>query len=201
MNIGMSEQHYCIKRLIDILLSFVAILFLLPLIGVCTALIAALHRQNPFFVQKRIGMGEKPFKIIKIKTLYSQEDQLLTQFGLLLRKYSIDELPQFINVLLGDMSLTGPRPLLPEYLPYYNEQERKRHQVRPGITGMAQVNGRNSLTWQEKFALDIWYVDHISLVLDLKIMAATLSCLLQTEHVKPEGLLKEEKFRGNNSSC
>lgn len=198
MKLAISGPHDQHKRHLDVLLSLAALMFFLPLILVSIVLIFTLYRKNPFFIQERIGLGEKPFKIIKLRTLFSEEDRLLVRLGLFLRKYSIDELPQLINVLLGDMSLIGPRPLLPEYLPYYNEQERRRHMIRPGITGMAQINGRNSLTWKEKFTSDVWYVDNASLALDLKIMAATVLHLLNTEHVKPEGLTEEEKFKGNS---
>lgn len=198
IKLAVPGSHYQNKRLLDVLISSVAFLFFLPLILLSAFLIFALYQNNPLFIQERIGLEEKPFKIIKLRTLFSKENRLLNRFGLFLRKYSIDELPQLINVLLGDMSLIGPRPLLAEYLPHYNEQERKRHTVRPGITGMAQISGRNSLTWKQKFTLDVWYVENISLALDLKIMATTVLHLLNTEHVKPEGLTEAEKFKGSS---
>ena len=156
-----------------------------------------------FFVQKRIGYQNKPFYIIKLKTMRElrgkdgdllPDEKRVTIIGRFLRKTSLDELPQLINVLKGNMRLVGPRPLLPEYLPLYNPQQLKRHNVKPGITGWAQINGRNSLTWQEKFELDIWYVENRSFALDVKILWLTFLKIFK----KSDGDILAEKFNGNN---
>ena len=156
-------------------------------------------RKNPCFIQTRTGLHEKPFKLIKLKSLFPPEHKTLYKAGLFLRQYSLDELPQLINVVKGDMSLIGPRPLLPEYIPFYDEQQKRRHLVKPGMTGWAQINGRNRINWEEKFRLDIWYVDNVSWKLDLKILRLTFLALLNTNDVRPEGLSKEEKFTGRKS--
>ena len=172
------------KRLLDILLSFVALL----LIGWLMGIIAIwLHFANKgagaFFVQERPGKDEKIFSIVKFKTMTDERDAegnllpdeaRLTPVGRFIRSFSIDELPQLVNVLIGDMSLIGPRPLRVEYLPLYNQEQRRRHEVRPGISGWAQCHGRNAISWQEKFKLDVWYVDHCTLWTDIKIVVATI---------------------------
>lgn len=193
-----TPMNYESKRCIDIVLSLACIAIFLPFILLSTSIIFLLSGRNPFFIQERAGLGERSFKVIKLKTLFSPNYRLLYKTGLFLRNYSLDELPQFINVLKGDMSIVGPRPLLTEYLPFYNEVQRKRHSIRPGITGWAQINGRNSLSWEERFTLDIWYVDNFSLMLDMKIMMITLFYMLSTKHVRPEGLTEEEKFKGSS---
>ena len=165
-----------------------------------TLVIAGLSGENPFFMQERIGLHEKPFRLLKLKTMFSlasSRGAYLACIGYQLRKYSIDELPQLWNVLRGEMSLVGPRPLLTEYLPHYNEEQRLRHTVKPGITGWAQIHGRNRLRWEEKFAYDQYYVVHQSLRLDLHILWLTAGQLLRPRHVRPEGLGEEEKFRGS----
>lgn len=158
---------------------------------------------NLFFVQQRIGYKNQPFYIIKFKTMRDLRDvqgnllpdeQRMTRFGKFLRKTSLDELPQLINILKGEMRLVGPRPLLPEYLPLYTPQQLKRHNVKPGITGWAQINGRNALTWKEKFELDIWYVENRSFWLDLKILWFTFLKIF----IKNDGDVPTEKFDGNN---
>lgn len=179
-------------------IAIVGLTVFFPFILVSVGMLFLLSGGNPIFIQERIGLREMPFKVIKLKTLYSPHDALLYKIGLFLRSYSLDELPQFINVLKGDMSIVGPRPLLTDYLPLYNETQRKRHAVKPGITGWAQINGRNSLSWEEKFTLDVWYVNNTTLLLDMKIIMHTLFQLLDTTHVKSEGLSEEEKFKGNS---
>lgn len=170
------------KRLVDLTLSIFLLFALSPLFLILTIIVWLSFGRDPFFIQKRPGLLEKPFSIIKFRTMTNccdSEGQLLpdhlrvTSLGKFLRKQSLDELPQLINIIKGEMSFVGPRPLLTEYLPLYNSQQRKRHLIRPGITGLAQVNGRNLLSWQEKFDLDIRYVETMSLLLDLKIMYQT----------------------------
>jgi undecaprenyl phosphate N,N'-diacetylbacillosamine 1-phosphate transferase len=162
-----------------------------------------------FFRQLRPGLNEKPFTLIKFKTMKDISDEQgnslpdekrLTALGKLLRKLSLDELPQFINVLKGEMSFVGPRPLLMEYLPLYNERQKRRHNVKPGITGWAQINGRNAVSWEEKFELDIWYVDHWSLGLDFKIMFLTFVKVIKREGITGEGVATAEKFKGSKSA-
>lgn len=180
-------KHY-IKRIFDFFISLIALL----LIGWLLIIIAIwLHFANKgagaFFTQERPGKGEKIFKVIKFKSMSDERDadgnllpdaKRLTKVGAIVRKLSIDELPQLINVLKGDMALIGPRPLLPEYLPYYTERERLRHTVRPGISGWAQVNGRNNLSWDEKLELDVYYVEHLSLSMDLRVIFTTIKNVL-----------------------
>lgn len=185
------------KRALDLVISTIGVGLCFPFIFPAFCTILLLYKKNPFFIQERIGLNEKPFKLIKIRTMFSSDHSFLRKMGLLLRKFSLDELPQFINVLRGDMSLVGPRPLLTEYLPLYNEQQRKRHAVRPGMTGLAQISGRNKLPWEKRFALDVWYVQHLSFQLDLKIIILTCLVFFNPKDVKPEGLSEEDKFKGN----
>lgn len=161
---------------------------------------------KPFFFQSRPGKGGKIFKIIKFKTMNDRKDsngdllpdsKRLTKIGALVRKTSLDELPQLLNVLIGDMSLVGPRPLLIEYLPLYNFEQGRRHNVRPGITGWAQVNGRNAISWNEKFNLDVWYVDNLSFNLDLKILLLTFKKVFKSEGINASANVTMEKFTGN----
>ena len=181
-----------------LLLLGLSMLFLLGIV----LLLAITHKGKIFFKQKRIGYQEKPFYIFKFKTMLDDTDaqgklladeKRLTPIGRFLRKTSLDELPQLINVLRGEMRLVGPRPLLPEYVPLYNEQQRKRHTVKPGITGWAQIKGRNALSWEKRFELDVWYVEHRSFLLDLKIIGLTF---LKIFH-KNDGHILSEKFEGN----
>jgi len=163
-------------------------------------LLLLLSGSFPFFLQERPGLHGRPFHLIKLKTIHAYpvaKTQLLKKYCLLLRNYSIDELPQLYNVLKGEMSMVGPRPLLMEYLPLYNEFQIRRHEVKPGITGWAQINGRNMIGWDRRFALDVWYVQHASLKLDLRILNKTFWTMFAPKNVKPEGLSDEEKFRGN----
>jgi undecaprenyl phosphate N,N'-diacetylbacillosamine 1-phosphate transferase len=161
---------------------------------------------KPFFYQLRPGLNAKIFKIVKFKTMNDMKDaegnllsdaKRLTKIGSFVRKTSLDELPQLLNVIRGEMSLIGPRPLLPEYLPLYDANQRKRHDVRPGITGWAQVNGRNAISWQQKFEYDVWYVEHFSFGLDIKILFLTLKKVFFREGISQEGQVTAKAFKGN----
>lgn len=181
------------KRVMDLIGSITLLTVLLPLI-ICTAVLVKIKLGTPvIFKQLRPGLNEKPFYLYKFRTMTDERDRMgnllsderrLTQVGLLLRKYSLDELPQLVNVIKGELSLIGPRPLLMEYLPLYTKEQSKRHLVKPGITGWAQVNGRNSLSWEEKFELDVWYVENHSLLLDLKITFMTLIKVIRKEGIQ-----------------
>ncbi len=196
-----------LKRILDIIVSFVALLVLSPVfLLVMTGLYIANHGK-PFFFQKRPGKDEKIFNIIKFKTMNDKRDaggvllpdsERLTAIGIFVRKTSLDELPQLVNVLKGDMSVIGPRPLLPEYLELYSQDQKRRHEVRPGITGWAQVNGRNAISWSKKFELDVWYVDHLSLTLDMKIFFRTIRKVFVREGIYADGQATTEAFKGNN---
>lgn len=185
---------------------------MLAIIGLILFLITLwLHFANKgagaFFTQERPGRNGKIFKVIKFKTMTDERDvngdllpdeQRLTKVGKLIRSTSVDELPQLINVLKGDMALIGPRPLLPQYLPLYNKEQARRHEVRPGITGWAQVNGRNAISWAKKFELDVWYVDHCSFILDLRIIVLTIKKVFVREGISSETSATMEPFTGNN---
>lgn len=196
------------KRLIDFLLVFCALLVLWPILVV---IIVFLHFANKgagvFFTQDRPGKNAKIFKAIKFKTMTDERDaegkllpdaERLTKVGRIVRSLSIDELPQLINVLKGDMALVGPRPLLPKYLPLYSKEQYRRHEVRPGITGWAQVNGRNNISWKKKFELDVWYVDHCSFWLDVKIILLTVKKVFFREDISKEGEATTVPFDGTN---
>ncbi|ECK7918802.1 undecaprenyl phosphate N,N'-diacetylbacillosamine 1-phosphate transferase [Campylobacter coli] len=195
-----------IKRIFD----FVSALFLLVLFSpliLITALLLKITQGSVIFTQNRPGLNEKIFKIYKFKTMSDERDEKgellsdelrLKAFGKIVRSLSLDELLQLFNVLKGDMSFVGPRPLLVEYLPLYNEEQKLRHKVRPGITGWAQVNGRNAISWQKKFELDVYYVKNISFLLDLKIMFLTALKVLKRSGVSKEGHVTTEKFNGKN---
>lgn len=190
------------KRLFDILISGVAALVLLPLLAMVALAVALLLGRPVFFTQLRPGLDGRPFKIVKFRTMIDQsrakegasDAERLTRFGRLLRSTSLDELPELGNVLRGDMSLVGPRPLLVHYLPHYDAFQQRRHEVRPGLTGWAQVNGRNAISWEEKFALDVWYVDHVSFRLDLKILLITLARVLFRHGISAEGSATMPEF-------
>ncbi|WP_339916541.1 sugar transferase [Yeosuana marina] len=193
------------KRLIDIIVSLIAIALLSPIIIATTLLLVIANQGNPFFIHPRPGKNGKVFKLIKFKTMNDKKDaqgeflpfdQRVTKIGAFVRKYSLDELLQLINVLKGNMSLVGPRPLLVQYLPLYNETQRRRHDVKPGITGWAQVNGRNTLLWVKKFEYDVWYVDHLSLLLDIKILLLTVKKVLVKEGVNNSESLNMTTFTG-----
>ena len=196
------------KRLIDFILVFCALLVLWPILVI---IIVFLHFANKgagvFFTQDRPGKDAKIFKAIKFKTMTDERDaegklfpdaQRLTKVGRIVRSLSIDELPQLINVLKGDMALVGPRPLLPKYLPLYSKEQYRRHEVRPGITGWAQVNGRNNISWTKKFELDVWYVDHCSFWLDVKIIFLTIKKVFFREDISKEGEATTVPFDGTN---
>lgn len=196
-----------IKPFFDKLIAFLVLIATSPVLLVTIILLAVANRGRIWFLQPRPGQDEKVFRVIKFKTMTDQRDEKgellsdelrLTAVGKFVRKTSLDELPQLFNVLKGDMSIVGPRPLLVEYLPLYDNVQRKRHKVRPGITGWAQVNGRNAISWKEKFAYDVWYVEHISLMLDLKILFLTLFKVLKAEGISSENAVTMEKFRGND---
>jgi len=196
-----------LKRLFDFFLSIIILLVILP-VFVFVLLMVRIKLGKPIlFVENRPGLGGKPFSFYKLRTMTDKrdkEDQLLpdgqrlTSFGEILRKFSIDEIPQLINVIKGDMSLVGPRPLLTEYLPLYTPEQSRRHEVRPGITGWAQVNGRNAISWEEKFKLDVWYVDHWSFWLDLKIILLTIGKVLKLEGISQHGHATMEKYLGSS---
>ncbi|NOY50466.1 MAG: sugar transferase [Chlorobi bacterium] len=194
------------KRLFDIVFAGLGFCMLSPLMLMIVVLILILDGGSPFFVQQRIGKNGHPFLLVKFKTMNNKTDKegnyladkvRLTPIGKFLRKTSLDEVPQFLNVLKGDMSLVGPRPLLIEYLPLYNEFQKRRLEVKPGITGWAQVNGRNAISWSKKFELDVWYVDHLSFGLDLKIMLLTLPKIFRAEDISQKGEATMEYFKGN----
>ncbi len=195
-----------LKRIFDVLISFMMLIILLPIIIIVGVVLVVVQKGNPFFLQKRPGLNEKIFKIIKFKTMTSQRDEFgvllpdemrITRVGSFVRKSSLDEIPQLINVLKGDMSVIGPRPLLPEYLELYNENQKKRHNVRPGITGWAQVNGRNAISWEQKFKYDVWYVENLSFLLDLKIFVRTFLKVFKSEGINSSGHATTIKFKGN----
>ena len=194
-----------LKKLIDILVSSLGILVLCPLLLVLAILVRIKHGSPILFRQQRPGKGGCSFEMLKFRTMTNARDEhnellpdadRLTRFGNFLRKTSLDELPELINVLKGDMSLVGPRPLLVEYLPLYSEEQARRHEVRPGITGWAQINGRNAISWEEKFKLDVWYVDNQTICLDIKILWLTLLSVAKTEGISAEGEATMPKFEG-----
>lgn len=197
-----------IKRLMDVLIVFLGLLVLLPvLLGSAFWLHFANKGAGAFFFQERPGKNGKLFKVIKLKTMTDERDEhgsllpdekRLTKVGKFVRSTSMDELPQLINVLKGDMSLIGPRPLLPQYLPLYSKEQARRHEVRPGVTGWAQVNGRNAISRSKKFELDIWYVDHCSFLLDLKIILLTIKKVFVREGINSDDSATMEPFTGTN---
>ena len=193
------------KRLFDLILSFICLLPLLPVMVVIIFLVRVKIGSPIFFKQKRPGLNGEIFKIYKFRTMTNERDKngalkpdsaRLTKFGKFLRSTSLDELPGLWNVLKGDMSLVGPRPLLVEYLPLYSEKQSRRHEVRPGITGWAQVNGRNAISWEEKFELDVWYVDNQSFWLDTKILYLTVLKVFRREGIRQQGHVTMEGFKG-----
>ncbi|WP_438712196.1 sugar transferase [Aquimarina muelleri] len=196
-----------IKRLLDSILSFFGILLLGPIIIVLVVLLLVVNKGKPFFFQSRPGKNGELFKIIKFKTMsdLKSEDKneehniaRITKVGAFIRKYSLDEILQLINVLKGDMSLIGPRPLLVEYLPLYNKEQQKRHNVRPGITGWAQVKGRNTISWSQKFEYDVWYVKNVSFSLDIKILLLTIKKVIRKEGVNVDQNITMSAWKGNN---
>jgi len=195
-----------IKPILDFTLAFIALLLLSPIFILVTLFLTFANSGKPFFIQTRPGKNEKLFNIIKFKTMNDKKDskgnllpdaKRLTSIGKIVRKTSLDEIPQLINVLKGDMSLIGPRPLLPEYLPLYNAEQKKRHQVKPGITGWAQINGRNTISWEDKFKLDVWYVNNIRFLTDIKIIVKTIKKVLISEGISAKGACTIGRFKGN----
>lgn len=198
----------CFKRMIDCCLTMVAIVVLSPVMAAVAVLLAVANKgAGVVFTQTRPGKNGRLFKVMKFKTMTDERDengnllldaQRLTKTGKFIRSTSLDELPQLFNVLKGDMALIGPRPLLPQYLPLYSKEQARRHDVRPGITGWAQVHGRNAISWKKKFELDVWYVDHCSFWLDLKIILLTVKKVIIREGITQEGQATAEYFNGNN---
>ena len=198
-----------IKPVLDFLTALIAFIVLSPIFVVVMVGLWFANDGKPFFYQLRPGKGERIFRIIKFKTMNDRCDangqllpdaERLTKIGAFVRKTSLDEIPQLLNVLKGDMSVIGPRPLLPQYLSLYNETQKRRHEVKPGITGWAQVNGRNAISWEKKFELDVWYVDHQSFVLDLKILFLTVKKVFIREGISQEGQATMEEFRGGHNT-
>ena len=194
------------KRCLDLLLSVIALLLLSPLVIIVALAVLAFLGPPVFFRQVRPGLHGRPFTMIKFRTMEEATDedgrplsdeQRLGRFGTFLRASSLDELPELLNVIRGDMSLVGPRPLLMEYLPLYTPEQYRRHTVRPGITGWAQINGRNAISWEEKFELDLWYVDHRSIWLDLRILCLTVMRVFRAENVSHPEHATTERFRGS----
>jgi lipopolysaccharide/colanic/teichoic acid biosynthesis glycosyltransferase len=194
-------------RILDIVLSLFAIVLTLPIILLTWIILYFQNNGKPFFFQERPGMHQKPFNIIKFKTMTDDRDskgnllpdvERITKFGSIVRKLSIDELTQLINVLKGDMSLVGPRPLLFKYIPLYSREQLRRHEVRPGITGWAQVNGRNSISWTQKFSLDVEYVDKVSFLMDCKILLLTVKKVLIREGINQSAERPMQPFNGTN---
>jgi len=194
------------KKLFDFLIALMALVLLSPIFLIVTIGLFFANQGRPFFFQTRPGKNEQLFNIIKFKTMNDKKDihgnllsdaERLTAVGAFVRKTSLDELPQLINVLKGDMSLVGPRPLLVQYLPLYNSEQKQRHHVRPGITGWAQVHGRNAISWEQKFAYDVWYVKNSTFVLDVKILLLTLKKVFVSEGISQKGEVTMEVFKGN----
>jgi lipopolysaccharide/colanic/teichoic acid biosynthesis glycosyltransferase len=198
----------CIKNLFDRILALTGLILSAPVFFLVWLALFIANRGEPFFFQSRPGRGGKIFRIVKFRTMNNRRDsngellpdsERLTPVGRFVRKTSLDEIPQLINVLKGDMSLIGPRPLLVEYLPLYNAEQARRHEVRPGITGWAQVNGRNAIDWETKFRLDVWYVDHLTFLLDLKILWLTVLKVFRSEGISASNSATMEKFTGSDS--
>lgn len=196
-------KHF-FKRFFDFWIALIVLILIYPILLIVTIWLHFANKgAGAFFTQDRPGKGEKIFKVIKFKSMTDERDvdgnllpeaQRLTKIGAFIRKFSIDELPQLINVLKGDMAFIGPRPLLPKYLPLYTEEQHRRHEVRPGISGWAQVHGRNNITWTEKFKLDVWYVDHVSLWIDIKVIFLTIKSVLSSKDI----ILTTGPFTGDN---
>lgn len=194
------------KRLLDFILSLIGFILLSPIFLIVWLLLIIVNDGKPFFFQPRPGKNERIFKIIKFKTMNDKKDakgnllpdeKRLTSIGKFVRKTSLDEIPQLLNVIKGDMSLIGPRPLLVQYLPLYSPVQKRRHEVRPGITGWAQVNGRNAISWEKKFEYDVWYVDHLSFGLDVKIIFKTVKKVFVREGISAEGQATMTVFKGS----
>ncbi|MNS25591.1 Undecaprenyl phosphate N,N'-diacetylbacillosamine 1-phosphate transferase [compost metagenome] len=196
------------KRFFDLIIAIPAFIILSPVFLIMSIILAFVNHGSPFFTQARPGKNERIFWVIKFKTMNEKKDKKgnllpdadrLTAVGKFVRKTSLDEIPQLLNVIKGDMTLIGPRPLLPSYLPLYNDTQKRRHEVTPGITGWAQVNGRNTLSWTEKFNYDVWYVDHLSFGLDLRILMLTIKKVLKSEGINQAGNTTMEVFTGSSN--
>lgn len=204
----MMMYKFFFKRFLDFLIGLIALLIIFPFLLIITIWLHFANKgAGAFFFQERPGKNGRIFKVIKFKTMTDERDangillpdaERLTKVGRFVRSTSIDELPQLINVLKGDMALIGPRPLLPQYLPLYSKEQARRHEVRPGITGWAQVHGRNAISWTKKFELDVWYVDHCSFWLDMKIIFLTVKKVFIREGISQEGQATMEMFNGSN---
>lgn len=201
---GFYERY--IKRLQAIVLSLIAIIILSPILLITYLLVRVKFGKPVIFIQKRVGKDGKVFDLYKFRTMTNQrdedgkllpDDQRLTSFGKKLRSTSLDELPELFNVLKGDMALIGPRPLLVKYLPLYNDEQARRHEVRPGLTGYAQVNGRNTITWEDRFKLDVEYVDNVTFLNDWKIIFKTIKTVFKREGISEEGSATMDEFKGN----
>ncbi|WP_430791294.1 sugar transferase [Virgibacillus flavescens] len=197
------------KKLVDFLVALTCLIILSPILIVFAVLVRYKLGKPIIFKQKRPGLGGKPFYVYKFRTMTDETDRngnllpdhmRLTKFGQFIRRLSIDELPQLFNVVKGDLSLVGPRPLLMEYLPLYTKEQARRHDVKPGITGWAQVNGRNAISWEEKFKLDVWYVNNQSFALDMKILFMTIRKVFKSEGINQEKEVTMEKFKGTRRS-
>ena len=195
----------CFKRVIDFTLSLLGLIILSPILFVLIVLGTVFMRGNPFFTQERPGKDEKIFKLIKFRSMNNRKDKdgnllpdeiRLNKYGRFLRASSLDELPELVNILKGDMSIIGPRPLLVAYLPRYNEFQHHRHDVRPGLTGYAQAHGRNAVSWEDKFAMDVWYTQHITFLEDVKIIFDTINTVLKREGISSESSATMEVFMG-----
>lgn len=197
-----------VKTLVDIVLALIGLIVLSPIFVLVAVILTINNRGTPFFVQKRPGFREKPFNLIKFKTMtdarddkgrYLPDEVRITAVGSVIRKLSLDEIPQLLNILKGEMSLIGPRPLLMEYLPLYNDFQRRRHLVKPGITGLSQVSGRNSLDWPTRFELDVYYVNNLSFWMDIKILFRTVFKVVTRDGITEDGHVSMSPFTGNHS--
>jgi len=200
-------MYSTIKHSLDRILAFLFLIGASPLLAIIAFLLWIQNNGSPLFTQTRPGKHGKLFTIYKLKTMRDTRDDSgdllpdnlrMTPLGKIIRKLSLDELPQLWNILKGEMSFVGPRPLLPEYLPLYSEEQQKRHLAKPGITGWAQVNGRNAISWKQKFEYDLWYIQHQSFILDIKILGMTLTKVFMTKDVNATGQITMEPFNGNN---
>lgn len=197
-----------LKRLFDFLLATAAFIIAFPIFVIIMIWLFFVNKGKPFFLQKRPGKGERIFQVIKFKTMTDEKDEngkllpdalRMTNIGRFVRKTSLDEIPQLLNVIKGDMSLIGPRPLLVSYLPLYDETQKRRHEIKPGITGWAQVNGRNAIGWEQKFNYDVWYVDNYSFLLDVKIIILTIFKVFKSEGINAEDAIPMRPFRGTGN--